>query len=134
MNLDVLIHRYGQQLEILNRSPQTWRTVQVYLRQLQKFFDETKIADVQSVTSATLHDFQRWLFHEPTWKGTMRAVASQNRVLSGVSGFFAFLHGNGNGSVLMNAYSPLCPAATKVQTSMNYMFIRTDPFLNPMKI
>jgi integrase/recombinase XerD len=95
MNLDVLIHRYQQQLEILNRSPQTWRTVAGYLRLLQKFFDETKIADVQAVTSATLHDFQRWLFHLPTWKGTMRAVASQNRALSGVSGFFAFLHEEG---------------------------------------
>jgi integrase/recombinase XerD len=95
MNLDVLIHRYQQQLEILNRSPQTWRTVAGYLRLLQKFFDETKIADVQAVTSTTLHDFQRWLFHLPTWKGTMRAVASQNRALSGVSGFFAFLHEEG---------------------------------------
>ena len=95
MNLDVLIHRYQQQLEILNRSPQTWRTVSVYLRQLQKFFAETKIVDVQAVTSATLADFQRWLFHEPTWKGTMRSVASQNRALSGVSGFFAFLHEEG---------------------------------------
>jgi integrase/recombinase XerD len=95
MNLDVLIHRYGQQLEILNRSPQTWRTAQTYLRQLQRFFAETQIADVQAVTSATLAEFQRWLFHEPTWKGTMRSVASQNRVLSGVSGFFAFLHEEG---------------------------------------
>lgn len=95
MNLDVLIHRYGQQLEILNRSPHTWRTVQTYLRLLQKFFDETKLADVQAVTGATMHDFQRWLYYLPTFRGTLRTVASQNRALCGVKGFFTFLHEEG---------------------------------------
>jgi integrase/recombinase XerD len=95
MNFDVLTNRYRQQLEILNFSPQTWRTQSSHLRQFQRFLAEIQIADVQAVTSAMLHDFQRWLFHEPTPQGTMRHVTSQNRNVSTVRSFFAFLHEEG---------------------------------------
>ena len=95
MNFDVLTNRYRQQLELLNFSPQTWRTQSSHLRQFQRFLAEIQIADVQAVTSAMLHDFQRWLFHEPTPQGTMRHVTSQNRNVSTVRSFFAFLHEEG---------------------------------------
>jgi integrase/recombinase XerD len=95
MNFDVLTNRYRQQLEILNFSPQTWRTQASHLHQFQRFLAEIQIADVQAVTSAMLHDFQRWLFHEPTPQGTMRHVTSQNRNISTVRSFFAFLHEEG---------------------------------------
>ena len=95
ITLDALITRYQQQMELLNYSPPTRRTVACYLRQMRTFFDELKIADVQAVTGATLHDFQRWLYYLPTFRGTMRTVASQNRVLSGVKSFFIFLHEEG---------------------------------------
>jgi len=95
MNLDMLIARYRQQLELLNFSPHTWRTVLSYLSQMQQFFAEIKLSDVQAVTSATVHDFQRWLFYQPTHRGGQRTVASQNRVLCGVKGFFTFLHEEG---------------------------------------
>jgi integrase/recombinase XerD len=95
MTLDMLIARYRQQLELLNFSPHTWRTVSSYLHLWQNFLTEIKLADVQAVTSATVHDFQRWLFYQPTVRGTTRTVASQNRVLCGVKGFFTFLHAEG---------------------------------------
>lgn len=95
MTLDVLIERYRQQLELLNFSPHTQRTVLSYLSQWRKFLAEIQLADVQAVTSATVHDFQRWLFYQPTHHGGQRTVASQNRVLSGVKGFFAFLREEG---------------------------------------
>lgn len=95
MTLEILIDRYQQQLEVLNRSPETRRTTATYLRQLHCFLDEVKISDAQAVTSATLQDFQRWLFYRPTSRGTVRLPASQNRVLSGIKGFFAFLHQEG---------------------------------------
>jgi integrase/recombinase XerD len=95
MNLDVLINRYRQQLEILNFSPQTWRTQASHLHQFQRFLAEIQITDAQAVTSAMLHDFQRWLFHEPTSKGTMRHVTSQNRNVSTIRSFFVFLHEEG---------------------------------------
>jgi len=95
MNFDVLTNRYRQQLEILNFSPQTWRTQATHLRTFLRFLAEIQIADAQAVTSAVLHNFQRWLFHEPTPKGTMRRTASQNRNISTVRSFFAFLHEEG---------------------------------------
>ena len=42
-----------------------------------------------------MQDFQRWVFYQPTVKGTARTVASQNRVLSGIRNFFAFLTSEG---------------------------------------
>jgi integrase/recombinase XerD len=95
MTLTSHIDRYQQQLEILNRSPETRRITATYLRQLQCFLDEVKMSDVRAVTSTTLQDFQRWLFYRPTRRGTVRQPASQNRVLSGIKGFFAFLQQEG---------------------------------------
>jgi integrase/recombinase XerD len=95
MNIDALTNRYRQQLELLNFSPQTWRTQASHLHQFQRFLAEIQITDAQEVTSAMLHDFQRWLFHEPTPQGTMRHVTSQNRNVSTIRSFFAFLHEEG---------------------------------------
>jgi integrase/recombinase XerD len=82
-------------LEILNRSPGTRRITATYLRQLQCYLDEVNISDLRTVTVASLQEFQRWLFYRPTCRGTLRQPASQNRVLSGIKGFFAFLQQEG---------------------------------------
>jgi integrase/recombinase XerD len=89
--LDALVQRYLQSLELLNYSPRTLETQAVYFHRFTEFLAETKITDAQAVTVQTLTDFQRWLFYQPTVRGTARTVASQNRVLSAVRGFFAFL-------------------------------------------
>lgn len=90
-DLDVLSHRYLKHLELLNYSPRTLTTQVVYFHRFGEFLAERKISDVRTVTAATLQDFQHWLFYQPTIRGTARTVASQNRVLSGMKGFFAFL-------------------------------------------
>jgi integrase/recombinase XerD len=90
-SLDTLSARYLQHLESLNYSPQTLRTLTVYFHRFGEFLAEAKITDVQSVTAATLLDFQRWVFYQPTVRGTARTVSSQNRILSGMKSFFAFL-------------------------------------------
>lgn len=95
LSLDTLTQRYRQHLETLNYSPQTLLTLDVYFHRFAEFLAEAKINDVPSVTATTLADFQRWLFYQPTVKGTARTVASQNRVLSGIRSFFAFLHREG---------------------------------------
>jgi len=89
--LVLLFERFRQHTELLNYSPRTMKTQRSSLRLFAVFLDELKISDVQTVTSATLMDFQRWLFYRPTWKETMRGVASQNRTLSIVKSFFHFL-------------------------------------------
>jgi integrase/recombinase XerD len=88
---DSLFSRYLHHLEMLNYSPKTLITQTVYGHRFDEFLAEAKITDVQSITAATLLDFQRWIFYQPTVKGTARTIASQNRVLSGMRNFFAFL-------------------------------------------
>lgn len=91
LSLDTLSQRYRQHLELLNYSPRTHATLATYFHRFGEFLAEAKISDLQSVTETTLADFQRWLFYQPTFRGTARSVASQNRVVSGLKSFFAFL-------------------------------------------
>lgn len=91
LSLDALTQRYHQHLESLNYSPDTLKTQEVYFHRFAEFLAESKISDLQTLTTTTLADFQRWVFYQPTVKGTARTVASQNRVLSGIRNFFAFL-------------------------------------------
>ena len=89
--LDTLSARYLQHLESRNYSSDTLRTQQVYFNRFGEFLAEARITDLQTVTATTLADFQRWIFYQPTVRGTARTVSSQNRVLSGIKSLFAFL-------------------------------------------
>jgi integrase/recombinase XerD len=91
LSLDALTQRYRHHLESLNYSPQTLQTLEVYFHRFAEFLAESKISDLQTLTATTLADFQRWVFYQPTIKGSARTVASQNRVLSSIRNFFAFL-------------------------------------------
>jgi len=91
LSLDTLSARYLQHLESLNYSPETLSSKEAYFHRFGEFLAEAKITDLSSVTAATVQDFQRWIFYQPTVKGTARAVSSQNRVLSGIKSFFTFL-------------------------------------------
>ena len=93
--LDTLSARYLQHLESLNYSPETLCSKEAYFHRFGEFLAEAKITDLSSVTTATVQDFQRWIFYQPTVKGTARAVSSQNRVLSGIRNFFKFLNHEG---------------------------------------
>lgn len=95
LTLDLVRERYRQQLELLNYSARTLTTQATYFNRLGEFLAEVNIQDVGAMTSQTLHDFQRWLFYEPTVKGVARTVASQNRVLSFIRSLFEFLHQEG---------------------------------------
>jgi integrase/recombinase XerD len=90
--LDLLLERYRSQLELKNFSPLTIRTQFAALQLFQRFLGETNHADLTALTTATLHDFQRWHFYQPTFKGTARGIAYQNRVLSVIKSLFKFLH------------------------------------------
>lgn len=94
-NLELLQARYLNHLQLLNYSPRTIAAMPSTFKLLARFMAEVKLHDVQALTSTHLLDFQRWLYYEPTWKDTARGVASQNRVLSVVRGFFKFLKQEG---------------------------------------
>jgi integrase/recombinase XerD len=95
LTVEALFNRYLQQLEALNFSPRTLEVQRFYFKRFDEFLAETKITDIHIITAARLQDFQRWLFHQPTIKGTARTVGSQNHILCGVKSFFAFLARDG---------------------------------------
>lgn len=95
MNFDELLTKYLGWLQIRNYSP---RTVSDYGYNLGSFFaflQQKAIADVQSITTATLLDFQRWFYYQPTKRGHARGVVNQNLVLATVKSFFRFLKNEG---------------------------------------
>ena len=91
LSFDVLFHRYLQQLEMLNYSPNTLDVQEFYFNRFAEFLAEVKISDVQAVTPSMLQDFQRWVFYQPTTKGTARSVGGQNHIIIGIRNFFTFL-------------------------------------------
>ena len=95
MDFEGWMERYREELVLLNHSARTWPTVRVTLKHLKTYLESQGISAVAAVTETALHGFRHWLFSEPTWKGTARGIASQNRCLSIVKGFFRFLHESG---------------------------------------
>lgn len=92
MSNDMLMERYRSHLELKNYSALTIRGQDAALKLLLRFLEETHQPDLGAVTTATLRDFQRWHFYQPTLRGAARSIAYQNRVLSSVKGLFKFLY------------------------------------------
>jgi integrase/recombinase XerD len=101
--LETLTARFMRDMELRNLSPRTVREAPFSLKPLARFLEQRQALDIASATATLLHDFQHWLFYQPTRYGTMRSVSSQNRVLGTVKSFFKFLHHDG--------YLPANPAA-----------------------
>jgi len=59
------------------------------------FLQQKAIAGVQSLTTATLTDFQRWFYYQPTKRGQVRGVVNQNFVLATVKNICRFLKTEG---------------------------------------
>ena len=91
MKLDELLHRFQGDLQIRNYSARTVTDYGYNLALLFQFLEQRQITDIQSVTSATLADFQRWVYYQPTKQGTPRGVLNQNGILAAVKSFCRFL-------------------------------------------
>lgn len=89
--IEILIERYRQQLEILNFSPRTVTGRLVHLRRFAGFLQQQNIAEVTAISSGTLADHQRDLFYLPTSRGTARSVSYQNQAMHALRSFFRFL-------------------------------------------
>jgi len=96
MSWEVLFSRYCRQMEVMNFSPETIRTLTVSYNRFAEFMAEINVRDARLVTGQNLTHFQMWLFHQPTFRGTARTPASQNRVMAFVKTFFAFMHQEGH--------------------------------------
>jgi hypothetical protein len=71
---DVLMERLHHHQELLNYSPRTWESQGAYLRLFGRFLSSRGVNDVQMVSALLMHEFQRWLFHEPTPHGGARSA------------------------------------------------------------
>lgn len=91
MKPDELLHQFQGDLQIHNYSPRTVTDYGYNLGLLFRFLAQREITDIQSVTSATLADFQRWVFYQPTRQGNARGVVNQNGILAAVKSFCHFL-------------------------------------------
>jgi len=95
MNFDDLITRFLGDLQIRNYSARTVAEYGYSLRALAHFLEQRHLADLQSVTTATLTEFQRWFYYQPTRRGAARGVGDQNRTLAAVKTCFRFLKNEG---------------------------------------
>ncbi len=95
MNFDDLITRFLGDLQIRNYSARTVAEYGYSLRALAHFLEQRRLADLQSVTTATLTEFQRWFYYQPTRRGAARGVGDQNRTLAAVKTCFRFLKNEG---------------------------------------
>ena len=93
--IEILIERYRQQLEILNFSPRTVTGRLVHLRRFAAFLGQQNIAEAATITSGTVADHQRDLFYLPTSRGTARSVSYQNQAMHTLRSFFRFLKTEG---------------------------------------
>jgi integrase/recombinase XerD len=89
--IEILIERYRQQLEILNFSPRTVAVRLVHLKRFAEFLQQQNITEVTAITSGTLADHQRDLFYRPTTRGAIRSISYQNQAMSALRSFFHFL-------------------------------------------
>ena len=69
MKLDELLHRFQGDLQIRNYSARTVTDYGYSLALLLRFLEQRNISDIQSVTAATLTEFQRWVYYQPTKRG-----------------------------------------------------------------
>jgi len=90
--IENLLDRYRAELSLRNYSPHTIYKQLAALNLLFRFLQETGQSEVIGLTTAALHDFQRWHFYQPTNRATTRGIAYQNRVLAAIKGLFKFLH------------------------------------------
>jgi integrase/recombinase XerD len=95
MNFDELLTKFLGYLQIRNYSPRTVSDYGYNLGSFFRFLEQKAITDVQGITTATLLDFQRWFYYQPTKRGQARGVVNQNLVLATVKSFFRFLKNEG---------------------------------------
>jgi integrase/recombinase XerD len=95
MNFDELLTKFLGWLQIRNYSPRTVSDYGYNLGSFFRFLEHAAVADVQGITTATLTDFQRWFYYQPTKRGQARGVVNQNLVLATVKSFFRFLKNEG---------------------------------------
>jgi integrase/recombinase XerD len=96
MTFEECIARYRAHWQERGCSAFAWPAQETHLRQLTAFLAGQGMLTLETVTSAGLADFHRWLYHTPTQRGTARAAASINRALGTVRAFFRFLHAEGD--------------------------------------
>lgn len=95
MKPDELLHRFQDDLQTHNYSARTVSDYGYNLGLFFQFLDQRHVQDIQSVTTAALAEFQRWVYYQPTKHGAARGVVNQNGILAAVKSFCRFLKAEG---------------------------------------
>ncbi len=95
MSFQELRHAFQSDLQLRNYSVRTVADYGYNLRLLFQFLEQRQITEIQNLTPVLLSDFQRWVYFQPTRRGTPRGVVSQNGVLAAVKSFCRFLKAEG---------------------------------------
>jgi integrase/recombinase XerD len=90
-----LIRRFLEELQIRNYSARTIGDYGYHLELWCRFLELKGVTELARITDSTLAQFQRWLFYQPTRRGTVRGVLNQNTVLAAIKSFFRFLRSEG---------------------------------------
>lgn len=93
--MNELIHRFLEDLQVRNYSLRTIADYGYHLNLWTRFLAHQKIAELPRVVDATLAEFQRWLYYQPTRRGAVRGILNQNAVLAAIKSFFRFLKAEG---------------------------------------
>jgi integrase/recombinase XerD len=89
------VEPFLEDLQIRNYSPRTITDYRYHLGLWTRFLSQKNFTELTCVTDSTLAEFQRWLYYQPTRRGTVRGVLNQNTVLAAIKSFFDFLRSEG---------------------------------------
>jgi integrase/recombinase XerD len=128
-----LIQQFLDDLQIRNYSARTIADYGYHLNLWLQFLRERKIAELAQIVDATVTEFQRWLYYQPTRRGAARGVLNQNAVLAALKSFFRFLKREGlvhhdPAGALEYARQPKClPRNVLTQQEARQILERVDP-------
>jgi integrase/recombinase XerD len=89
------IQSFLEDLQVRNYSARTIADYGYHLNLWNRFLGHKQITELPRISDATLAEFQRWLYYQPTHLGAVRGVLNQNTVLAAIKSFFRFLKSEG---------------------------------------
>jgi len=91
-----LIAQFLSDLQIRGYAERTVVDYRYHLGLWLRFLHQRQVKTVSGATASLLAEFQRWLYYQPTCRGTARGVLNQNTVLAALKSFFRFLKTEGH--------------------------------------
>ncbi len=92
MKIKQLIHKYAEELKILNRSPLTIRNIRNALKQMIHFLESEGVTDLEQLDRSSLDLYQEELTYRLTDKGKQLSARTREKYLCSIRGFTTYLY------------------------------------------